>query len=203
MRLLVFDTCGASCAVGVWEDGRFAARLDERMARGQDARLVPMVLSVLEQAGSSFEALDRIAVTRGPGSFTGLRVGLAAARGMGFAAQKPVIGIDRFSAYAFCVAPASAGVLIVLESKRAELFCQYRPAPGDVREACLMTAEAVDAFLKDHPGTALIGDRGEDACDSLASVAALAAEADPHDPAFAPRPLYLRAADVSFPKNKA
>ena len=99
MMVLGIDSAGAGCGVCVWQDGRVLASAFEAMERGQDRRLVPLILEVMQKAGADFDTLDRIAVTRGPGSFTGLRIGIAAARGIGLAASKSVLGIDRFAIY--------------------------------------------------------------------------------------------------------
>src|SRR3984957_2129291 len=99
MLILSLDSAGSGCSACIWRDGQVVAAAAESMQRGQDRRLMPLILEVMKKANTEFEALDRITVTRGPGSFTGLRIGLAAARGIGLAAGKPVIGIDRFSIY--------------------------------------------------------------------------------------------------------
>lgn len=198
MLTLVLDSCGSSCNVGIWQDGMMLARAEENMERGQDARLLPLALSVLEESGKTFSDLDRIAVTRGPGSFTGVRVCLAAARGIGIAAGKPVIGIDRFSIYARC-AKAQKNLLVVIESKRAELFCRFFPVQAAPLDACMMTQNEIDAFLELHPGTEIAGDKASTDMDILSACAEIAAQASPHDAAFLPQPLYLRPPDVTMP----
>ncbi|MDD4617456.1 MAG: tRNA (adenosine(37)-N6)-threonylcarbamoyltransferase complex dimerization subunit type 1 TsaB [Alphaproteobacteria bacterium] len=200
MLILVLDSSGSSCGVGVYRDGRALLRLEESMQRGQDARLMPMVMEAMAKAGCDFPDLDRIAVTRGPGSFTGVRVGIAAARGIGRAAHKPVIGIDRFSIYKALRDEGAANLLVVIESKRAELFCKFYPASGEAHEACMMTDDEIKTFLKQHPGTEVRGDIATPKADTLAVCAALAASAELEKPEFLPRPLYLRAPDVTFAK---
>ncbi len=199
MRILVLDSCGSSCGVGVFQDARVLAQAQEHMERGQDARLMPMVVEALKQAGCDFSGLDKIAVTRGPGSFTGVRVGLAAARGIGIAADKPVVGIDRFEIYRRC-AGAVGNLLIVIDSKRAELFCKYFPSDGEAHDACMMTEEEIRAFMKKYPDTVIAGDMATQGDDILAACANLAAKADPQAPDFLPRPLYIRQPDVTFAK---
>jgi tRNA threonylcarbamoyladenosine biosynthesis protein TsaB len=196
--ILVLDSCASSCTVGVWQDGIILAQASENMERGLDARLLPLVLSVLEKSGKTFDDCDRIAVTRGPGSFTGVRVGLAAARGIGIAANKSVIGVDRFSIYARCAKP-ELDLLIIIESKRAELFCHFFPEQGAAHEGCMMTQEEIDAFLASHPNTAIAGDKATPDADIIKACAEIAASASSHDAAFAPQPLYLRAPDVTMP----
>jgi len=157
MRILTLDSCGSSCGVGVWLDGRLLAFRLERMERGQDARLMPLVCEAMKGAACGFSDLDRIAVTRGPGSFTGTRVGLAAARGMGLASGKPVIGIDRFAIYK-AMHGGGKNLLVVIDSKRAELFCKFFPAKGEAGEARMMTKEVIQAFLDEHRDTDVAGD---------------------------------------------
>ncbi len=197
MLILALDSCGASCGASVWQDGRVLAQAQERMQRGQDARLIPIIVAVMAQAGHNFSDLDKIAVTRGPGSFTGARVGLATARGIGLAANKPVIGIDRFSIYRLLCAVTDKNLLVVIESKRAELFCKFFPAEGAAQDACMMTEAEIQTFLTDHPDTVIAGDNATPEEDILAACARLAAEAEVHHPDFLPRPLYLRPPDVT------
>lgn len=193
------------------------AQKTENMERGQDARLMPMIVETLTQAGRAFADLDRIAVTRGPGSFTGARVGLAAARGIGLASGKPVIGIDRFSIYrslheSFCGSAAAATILpspsrggnllVVIDSKRAELFCRFYPHGGTAHEPNLMTAEQIKAFIAARPDTEIAGDKATPGVAILDACARLAANADPRLADFMPRPLYLRAPDVTFARSR-
>ena len=163
---------------------------------------MPLVLDVMKIAAIDFEQLDRIAVTRGPGSFTGLRIGLAAARGMGLASGKPVVGIDRFSIYHELYKDVRQTLLVVIQSRRTELFCRFYPDTGELCEPSMMTVEQVADFLANHPNTKTVGDTEKGGLTSQNEVvmcALLAAKAEPTDPAFLPRPLYLRAPDVTFP----
>jgi len=196
MLILALDSSSSFCAVGVWQDGQVVAQAREPMERGQDARLLPMIVDVMAQAGCGYPDLDKVAVMRGPGSFTGVRVGLAAARGLGLAAGKPVIGIDNFSIYQSLGASAGRNLLVVINSKRAELFCRYYPCGDAAHEACLMTQEEIQAFIAAHPDTDIVGDKEEP--EALAVCALLAASIEAGNPAFLPRPLYVRAPDVTF-----
>jgi tRNA threonylcarbamoyladenosine biosynthesis protein TsaB len=182
----------------VWQDERVLAEITEDMQRGQDARLMPIVVDALAQAGKEFSDLNRIAVTRGPGSFTGIRVGLAAARGIALAARKPIIGIDRFAIYHDLHAAPEQNLLVVIESRREELFCKFYPAGDAAHEAVLMTPPQINAFVVAHPGTIIAGDIATPQDKMVATCARLAASADPQDSAFAPLPLYLRAPDVNM-----
>ena len=90
MRVLAIDTALAACSVAVLdtEYGGILASESTAMVRGHAEALLPMLKRVMDQAGLGFSDIDRIAVTTGPGSFTGLRVGIAAARGIALAADK-------------------------------------------------------------------------------------------------------------------
>jgi tRNA threonylcarbamoyladenosine biosynthesis protein TsaB len=203
MLILVLDSCGYSCGVGVFREGAALSRESERMERGQDARLIPMVVAALEQAKCEFSDLDRVAVTRGPGSFTGVRIGLATARGIGFAAGKPVVGIDRFSIYKSHRATAVRNLLVVIDSKRAELFCKFFPQTGKAHDACMMTEKQIREFMDAHPDTEIAGDMATPDVDILAACAQLAVLADASSSDFLPRPLYLRSPDVTFAVDKS
>ncbi len=101
MLVLAIDTALDACAAGVLDTsaGRLIAQESLPMTRGHAEALVPLIARVMK-ASVVFEALDRIAVTTGPGSFTGLRVGISAARGIGLAANKPVLGVTTLTAFA-------------------------------------------------------------------------------------------------------
>src|SRR5215211_2837362 len=102
MRILAIDTALAACAAAVFESngGRTLAAESLTMARGHAEALMPLIARVMDKAETEFADLDRIAVTVGPGSFTGLRVGISAARGIALATGKPAIGLSTLSALA-------------------------------------------------------------------------------------------------------
>src|SRR6204780_5030620 len=101
MRVLAIDTALEACSAAVLdtEQGIVTAHESLPMVRGHAEALIPLIARVLEKSGLDFAALDRIAVTTGPGSFTGLRVGLSAARGIGLAADRPGVGLSTCTAY--------------------------------------------------------------------------------------------------------
>jgi len=127
MILLAFDTATVACSAAVWRDGAVVADECAAADRGQAEALMPMVERVLAAAGAGYGDLDRLAVTVGPGAFTGLRIGLAAARGMALAAGLPVSGVTTLEAIAAGVdgaARAGADLLVVIDAKRADVYAQ-------------------------------------------------------------------------------
>ncbi|MBP7253074.1 MAG: tRNA (adenosine(37)-N6)-threonylcarbamoyltransferase complex dimerization subunit type 1 TsaB [Alphaproteobacteria bacterium] len=207
MRVLALDTASYGCHAALLVDGVVVALRQEDMQRGQDARLLPLLQEVLQEGALDFAALDRIAVLRGPGSFTGLRVGLAAARGLGLALGKPVFGINRLVLYAcaLCAAAKPRGLLVVLDSRRAEPFAQFFPADGSSDAAGVLLPNALAAL--DRTDVAVCGDGCQAFAWQRATVlplpapevvlAAKAAAAATDASAHQPVPLYLRAPDVS------
>lgn len=127
MQILAFDTAAAACSAALWRDGTVRARRLEPMARGQAEALLPMVRAVLDEAGAAFADLDLLAVTVGPGAFTGLRIGLAAARGLALATGLPCLGVTTLEAVAQAV-PAAArtgdAILAVLDTRRDDVYAQ-------------------------------------------------------------------------------
>ena len=127
MRILALDTATSACSVALWCDGAVRARRFAPMERGQAEALVPMLGAVLADAGCAFAELDLLAVTVGPGTFTGLRIGLAAARGLALAAALPCLGVTTLEAVADGVGPeerAGAALLVVLDAKRRDVYAQ-------------------------------------------------------------------------------
>ena len=130
-RLLAIDTACDACSVAFWEDGAVISSCRREMARGHAEALMPMVADTMGDAGAEFGALDLIAATIGPGSFTGLRTGLAAARGFALSLSIPLIGVTSTHAIAIAAlrsatrTSAPRAVTVVINSRRADLYVQH------------------------------------------------------------------------------
>jgi tRNA threonylcarbamoyladenosine biosynthesis protein TsaB len=97
-HILSFDTSAAHCAAALlWGDSILAQR-HEPMAKGQAERLMPLIEAVLAEGGQPLDGIDAIAVGVGPGNFTGIRIGVSAARGLALALNVPAIGVTGFEA---------------------------------------------------------------------------------------------------------
>ncbi|QJE74377.1 tRNA (adenosine(37)-N6)-threonylcarbamoyltransferase complex dimerization subunit type 1 TsaB [Aerophototrophica crusticola] len=144
MITLGIDTATSACACAVWSagEGRALAVRAEAMTRGQAERLIPLVQETLAAAGLGFDAIGRYAAVVGPGTFTGLRIGLAAARGLALAADRPLLGVTSLEAAArgLDVGDRDGRTLLAcIESRRDELFVQpwgADLAPWPTRQRC-------------------------------------------------------------------
>lgn len=217
--ILALDSATAACSVAVLSSGRIVARRFAPMATGHAQALVPLIETVMAESGVAFPALDHIAVTVGPGAFTGLRVGLAAAQGIALATGKPLGGVTTLEAVAHAVdmhAREGTVLLVAIESKRRELFVQSfaadlspLDAPAAVLPENLCThvppgalVVAGDAAVRAEEALAKCGRRASIITDAAhpdaAHVAAVAAARLAAGGALLPaRPLYLRAPGVT------
>lgn len=128
MLVLAIDTALGACSVAILdtEAARLLAQESVAMARGHAEALMPMAARVVEQSGVDFAQLDRIAVTTGPGSFTGLRVGLSAARGLALAAGKPAIGLTTLTAFAAPMVgrDPQSPILAAIDARHGQIYLQ-------------------------------------------------------------------------------
>jgi len=196
------------------------------MRHGHGEALLPMIDTVVRQAGLSPAALGVVAVSTGPGGFTGIRVGLAAARGIATAIGAPLIGVSSFAAVAGKIAtcPVHRRILVALDSRRAELYVKplsgagtplAPPAavlPGDLAqfvaatigaEPLLLAGNAVDiaaSALAAHTDVEVASGSEPDALGVLATAHRVSHEGAELEPA---RPLYIRAPDVTLAKTGA
>ncbi len=135
MLILAIDTALDSCAAAVLDTdaNRLVACESVDMKRGHAEALMPLLDRVMKVAGLAFTALDRIAVTTGPGSFTGLRVGLSAARGLALAADKPVVGVTTLSAYAAPLVSENQAppVISVIDARHDQVYLQAVSGAGE------------------------------------------------------------------------
>lgn len=218
VNVLAFDCSTQSCSVAVTGGGDVLAHRWAAMARGQAEALMPMIGEALAESGLDWSDLDLVAVTVGPGTFTGLRIGLAAARGMALAGNLPVAGVTTCEAVAHSVPMAERDggriLLACIDGKRADVFVQAFDAalqPLSPPEA-VMPEEAARRW----PGPVLLaGDAAArlalsmpDAILSMAPpfpdarvVAVLGARHHAEGRGLPPHPLYLRPPDVTLPET--
>ncbi len=226
MRLLAIDTALAACSAAVLDtahralNGGILASESLPMIRGHAEALIPLVARVMKASGLAFADLDRIVVTTGPGSFTGLRVGIAAARGLGLATEIPVVGVSTLSAYAapYLGVDNKYPVVAAIDARHAHVYLQVFAPSGRTLMAPRLAAlsEAVRA-ASDAPAR-LVGSAAQAVADGLSGSGPAPVTIDSRDAtdigwvaqigavvpetSAPPKPQYLRAPDAQ-PQNAA
>ncbi|WOH50766.1 tRNA (adenosine(37)-N6)-threonylcarbamoyltransferase complex dimerization subunit type 1 TsaB [Bradyrhizobium sp. sBnM-33] len=221
MLILAIDTALDACAAAVLDTsaGGVIARESQAMKRGHAEALMPLIARVMKASGVAFAALDRVAATTGPGSFTGLRVGLSAARGIALAADKPVVGVTTLTVFAAPIVSESSEhpVIAAIDARHDHVYFQVLGGDGSslIKPKVAPIAEALDAARFGAPH--LVGNAAkmmaerwpadapppfkidQQAAPDIAWVAWLGAAVSPESsPA---RPYYLRAPDAKPPKS--
>src|SRR5882724_333931 len=134
MRVLAIDTALEACSAAVLdtEQGGILASESLPMLRGHAEALMPLVARVMSEARLEFLELDRVAVTVGPGSFTGLRVGVSAARGIAVAAGKPAVGLTTLAAYAapYIAADDVTPLVTAIDARNDQVYMQLFGTAG-------------------------------------------------------------------------
>jgi len=222
MRVLAIDTALEACSAAVLdtEHGAIAAHESRPMVRGHAEALIPLIARVLERARLTFSEIDRIAVTTGPGSFTGLRVGISAARGIALATDKPAVGLSTLAAFAapFIAADDTLPVVVAIDARHDHVYLQVFGPGGRTLVAARLVPlrEALRAAATGAPrlvGTAanllaaawpageraptVVEQRQAPDIDWVARLGAAVVETG-----SPPKPLYLRAPDAQ-PQNAA
>ncbi|EDP62195.1 Peptidase M22, glycoprotease [alpha proteobacterium BAL199] len=218
-RLLALDCAAGACSVAVLDATGVLAAAHRAMDRGQAEALMPMIADVLAEAGIAARDLGAVAATVGPGSFTGVRIGLAAARGIALAAGLPTVPVTTLEAVAETAEPGPEPLLVVLDAKRNDFYGQWFAPNG----AALGAARAVAAELlwaarpAGSTGVRIAGDAAAAVSDAAApgdgsircvgsvgpdarAVAAVAYRRFLAGTTGQLTPLYLRAPDVTPPR---
>jgi tRNA threonylcarbamoyl adenosine modification protein YeaZ len=184
--VLAIDTAGPRLQLALLIGERMDTLIED-MAQGQAERLFPALDELLARNATAYADLDRVAVTTGPGSFTGLRIGLSAARGLGLALGIPVIGVPTL--FAISLNAQCDAMAVLLDARRDEAYVQTFSGPGlPIDEAALLPAN--EARSRVPTGATLVTSPVPD----IARLATFAATADPA--AFPPDAAYIRGADA-------
>lgn len=221
MLVLAIDTALDACAAAVLDTDstKIIAQESQAMKRGHAEALMPLIARVMKASGVAFTALDRIAVTKGPGSFTGLRVGLSAARGIALAAGKPVVGLTTLTAYAapFVGENSQHPIISAIDARHDHVYFQVVSGDGGslVKPKVAPITEALDAARFGAPH--LVGNAAKILADRWPSDAPPPFKVDMQpapdiswvawlgaavNPEMAPAsPYYLRAPDAKPPKD--
>ncbi len=227
---LAFDTTLDTCSVAVVAGAETLAHRADRLGRGHAEALLPMIEAVMTEAGTGYDGLDLVAVTTGPGTFTGQRIGLAAARGIGLARGLPVQGVSTLEVLAWMAGrngleAADAYVFVAMDARRGEIYgqCFELPLPPGGNRSAPACLPAADIAGLAPPGPGVIVGSGAplvapllksaqhrlrtpdvptvaDAV-AVAELAVMRVMAGGF-PKEPPAPLYLRAPDAKLPGGK-
>lgn len=218
--LLAVDTALGGCSVALLAGDRVIAHRFEAMDRGHAEALAPMVDDMMRQAGVNFPALDRLAVTTGPGTFTGQRVGLAFMRGLRLALKIPLTGITTLDAIAASAMDETrqGRAAVIHDARREEAYLLLKAGEMVVQEPVILPFAAAVDRIRAFGACAVAGTGAVTAMEMLGAgfvpsairqpdalwVARLAQKQAASDaaPDAAPGPLYLRAPDAKLPGGK-
>lgn len=159
MRVLALDTSTTACSAAIGDSENrqacIVARRFDIMERGQSEALAPMVQAVLRDVGCGVRDMDCIAVTTGPGAFTGVRIGLSMARSLGLSANIPIVGVSTMHAVASAVPVAqrrNAHILVIMDTKREDVYVQtFDTAVEAVTEPNIALPQDLPAFVATVP----------------------------------------------------
>lgn len=199
MTILCFDTALDDCNVAVFDsDSEIAAAHMLSLPYGQGEHLMPLIARTLAEANKSYPDLKTVLVTCGPGGFTGLRVGLAAAQGLALALRIPIYGISTLQALALSAQKHKHGNgLVAVDTKRGDFYTQVFDAAGaPLNEGTVCTAPQVETMLQAYNAHRL-----EDKHVNCTHIARLYAGGARQFFKENPAPLYLRPPEISQSKQ--
>ena len=214
MKILALDTAASWCSVAVYDsDGDvMLADMSENIGKGHAEVLMTYIERALTEAELSLRHMDRVAVNIGPGSFTGVRIGVSAARGFALALDIPALGITAFEALAdeTRVANPEKPVLVFLDAHRGEIYAQSFDADGTPSAGPLVLAreEAQVLAASRVENTVLAGSAARAINEAIggrfalgpveptAKIGTYARLASLRQPGDAPKPLYMRGPDA-------
>ena len=208
--ILAFDTSAAHCAAALLFAGEIIAERTEAMTKGQAERLFPMLAEILADSGKTWSDISALGVGIGPGNFTGIRLSVAAARGLGLSLGCPAVGVSSLEAQ---VEARPGRVLSLVDARRNQLYAQHftdhdpgEPGLFDQTDLPAAYRDKVDICIGAMADTIapLIGARAErptrGIAASIARITSTRLDENPNPPR--PKPLYLKQADAAPSKTR-
>lgn len=172
MKILAIDSSGQTASVAVWEDDLTLAEFSVHAKVTHSQILLPMLEAVREKTGLDMETIDAIAVTSGPGSFTGLRIGSATVKGFGFALGKPIIPVPTLEGLAYNLYGTDRIVCPLMDARRSQTYTGLYQFVADemngydmnvIKEQCAVAIEEIleacnEACEQEGGGVIFLGD---------------------------------------------
>ena len=163
MKLLVLDSSGLVASVALIEDDRLIAEYTTGNKLTHSQTLLPMLNEVIKRTSFEMEDIDAIAVAKGPGSFTGLRIGAATAKGLGLALNKPIVPVPTVDGLAYQLFGTSKIICPMMDARRKQVYTGfYRFEGGEMKvlkEQCAQSVEdTLDQWRKYNEPVIFLGD---------------------------------------------
>jgi len=214
MKILALDTASSWCAAAVYDSGTdtVLAEISENIGKGHAEVLMDYIEQAMTQSGIAMAELDRVAVNVGPGSFTGVRICVSAARGFALALDRPALGVSAFDALASEVAISHPGqpVLVLLEAHRGEIYAQaFGVDAVAITGPMVLAREEALALIQQQSSETILAGSAAAALNETPAGSFSVARVEPtarigtyaklaalHEPGEAPKPLYMRGPDV-------
>ena len=185
MKILALETSAKAVSAALTEDGKILASGYQDTGLTHSRTLMPIVEHILKNTGLSMSDMDAVAVAAGPGSFTGIRIGVAAAKGLAFAADKPAIGVSTLAAMARNVAFCDGLVICAMDARRNQIYNALFEAKDGVLtrltpDRAIALAELAEELKTDPRPKIVVGDGGKLCLDFLTESGILCRLAPPH-----------------------
>lgn len=201
MFILAIDTTSNLLTVALYKDNTVLTTHSVYMERGQGEALMPLLQKMFAEVGCSFKELDMVVSAVGPGSFTGVRIGLSVARGLGLALNIPVKGVSNFDAIALSVPKPC---VVALDTKRGDFYAQIYDE-NNITEACVLSQQAVEELhlpiVTDKPELFDTDKVTLYPMPEIMAVQLIQTVLTYPERLFPAEPLYLREADVTVQKK--
>ena len=150
MKILAFETSAIAASVALLQDGKLVGEYYQNCGQTHSRTLMKMAQDLLENCGESIANLDAIACAAGPGSFTGVRIGVAAAKGMAWGAEKPCVGVSTLEAMAYQAASFEGIICCAMDARRAQVYCAlFEAKAGKITRLCEDRAISIEELAQE------------------------------------------------------
>ncbi|MGE4484006.1 MAG: tRNA (adenosine(37)-N6)-threonylcarbamoyltransferase complex dimerization subunit type 1 TsaB [Oscillospiraceae bacterium] len=166
MRVLAIESSAKAASVAVMEDGKLVAQYMQNSGLTHSRTLLSMAGDILKNLGFSMKDVDAVAAAKGPGSFTGIRIGVAAAKGLAWGAEKPVIGVSTLEAMAYHLADRDGVICPVMDARRGQVYnAKFEAIDSGLTRLCSDRAVTVEELVfeakNDRRAYFFVGDGAE------------------------------------------